>query len=272
MSTRRNRERTVRRWALASVAGAAMATPALRADPTPTGAEPPDEKSRLPLAAPPRWSLRATRLEDGATAPTVDGRLDDEAWSLAAPFEDFTQVDPVQGAPPTERTLARVVYTADALYIAVRCFDSNPGGILARQMRRDASLDDDDRVSVSIDPFLTERDGYYFELGPAGGKFDGLIENNRDIRGDWDGIWNGRATIDDEGWSAEFRIPMKTVAFSPENDAWGLNIQRVIQRKRETVRWATPTRSSGLRRLSDAGRVEGLTGLRQGLGLDVKPT
>jgi hypothetical protein len=266
----------VRRWALASVAGAAMAAPLLRADPVPVPAAQspgqPEERAGLPLTGGARWSQRAVRLPEGSPSPVIDGRLDDDAWKLAEPITDFTQVEPVQGAPPTERIEARIVYTADALYIAIRCFDSAPEGILARQMRRDASLDADDRVSVSIDPFLTQRDGYYFELGPAGGKFDGLIENNREIRGDWDGIWDGRATIDDAGWSAEIRIPMKTIAFNPDNESWGLNIERVIQRKRETVRWATPTRSSSLSRIGDAGRVEGLTDLRQGIGLDVKPT
>jgi len=266
----------VRRWAPAWLAGAAMIGADARAEPTtPTrldrapGSEQPAERAQTPLVEPARWTLRAARVDE---APRIDGALDDEVWSQAEPITAFTQVDPAQGAPPTERTEARLLYDSDNIYIAIRSFDDEPGRILARQMRRDADLDADDRVSVSFDPFLTRRDGYFFEVGPAGAKRDGLIENNRDIRTDWDGIWEGKASLDEAGWSAELRIPLKTLAFSPENNAWGMNIERTIQRKLETVRWATPTRSSGMRRLSDAGRVEGLEDLRKGVGLDVKPT
>ncbi|TVQ29909.1 MAG: hypothetical protein EA376_14430 [Phycisphaeraceae bacterium] len=201
----------------------------------------------------------------------IDGRLDEAAWAAAAVIDGFTQVDPVEGAAPTERTEVRLLYDSDYLYIGVRCFDSNPGGIVATQMLRGGSLGADDRVSIALDTFLDRRNGFFFELGAAGGKRDGLIENNRNIRTDWDGVWLGRATVDELGWTAEFAIPFKTLAFDPRTDAWGFNIERVIRRKNEVVRWATPTRASGLRAVSDAGVIEGLEDLRQGLGLSVQP-
>jgi len=58
-----------------------------------------------------------------AQPPVIDGKLDDQSWNDAVALTDFTQVLPVEGAQPTERTEVRLAYDHDHLYIAVRCFD-----------------------------------------------------------------------------------------------------------------------------------------------------
>ena len=97
-------------------------------------------------------------------APLVDGRLDDACWQNAEVLSDFTQVLPVEGAEPSERTEARLIYTHDHLYIGIRCFDSAPDEIRATQMFRDADFHSDDYVAVVFDTFARERDGYYFSI------------------------------------------------------------------------------------------------------------
>jgi len=215
------------------------------------------------------WRARAARV---TAPPVIDGVLDDPAWTLAEPFDDFTQVDPDEGAEPSQRTVVRIIYDADNLYIGVRCFDDEPDRIIGKELRRDGNIGSDDRISIVIDPYGTSRDGFIFQLSVTGARRDGLVENNRRFRIEWDGIWWGDSSRDAEGWSAEFRIPVKTISFSPESDAWGLNIERSIRRLNERVRWATPIRNSSIRRLDDAGALIGLEGLEQGLGLDVKPS
>jgi hypothetical protein len=79
--------------------------------------------------------------------PEIDGRLDEPVWSLATVIDDFRQVEPVEGAEPSERTEVRLLYDADFLYVAFRCYDREPQKIIATQMQRDRSLGPDDRIN-----------------------------------------------------------------------------------------------------------------------------
>ena len=203
-------------------------------------------------------------------APTIDGLLDDTTWQDAPVIDAFTQVNPIAGAPPTERTEVRLLYDADTLYLGVRCFDAQPGKIEARSMARDADHGSDDRITFSLDTFADRRNGYVFVVSAAGGKRDGLIESTR-TRWEWDGLWTAKTSVDELGWTAEVAIPMKTLSFDPTSTAWGFNIERFIRHKNESVRWATPTRDSGVTSMNDSGEIDNLAGLVQGLGLTVKP-
>ena len=139
------------------------------------------------------------RVRRATSAITIDGRLDDEAWVSAVAIDDFTQVDPVEGAAPTQRTVMRLLYDENNLYVGVRCYETDPSLIIARDMTRDSGLRDDDHITIFIDTFLDRRNGYLFIIGAAGGKSDGLIRAGRREM-EWDGIWHGKATIDDEGY------------------------------------------------------------------------
>lgn len=222
----------------------------------------------VPPAVDSKPRLAVTRITE---AIVVDGKLDEPAWAAAEASDAFTQTEPVEGAEPSERTELRVLQDEKNLYIGVRCFDSEPEKILAKEMRRDAGLASDDVVQISIDTFNDRRNGYYFHFSPAGSRGDGLIDDNSRLSMEWDGIWYSKARIDEEGWTVEIRIPFKTIAFDPEADGWGFNVQRVIRRHNEVIRWATPLRNSGIVAVVDAGRIEGLEGMNQGLGLSVTP-
>src|SRR2546425_3091056 len=94
--------------------------------------------SLSPTAAAPLPNVRALRIDQ---PPRIDGILDDVCWGKAEPLTNFTQVLPVQGAPPSERTEVRFVYTRDVLFIGIRCFDRHPEKILVRTMQRDNTFD-----------------------------------------------------------------------------------------------------------------------------------
>ena len=211
---------------------------------------------------PSKPTLRARRAP---SAITIDGRLDDEAWMAAEAIENFTQVDPVEGAPPTQRTVMRLLYDENNLYIGVRCHETDPSLIIARDMTRDSGSQDDDHITIFIDTFLDRRNGYLFIIGAAGGKSDGLVRAGRREM-EWDGIWHGKATIDDQGWTAEIAIPMQTVSFDPASDSWGFNIHRIIRRNNETDRWASPRRDVRIITAGAAGTIVGLEDLSQGMG------
>ena len=109
-------------------------------------------------------------------------------------------------------------------------------------------------------------------MNPAGARVDGQISNNSEhFSTDWDGIWDASARITPDGWVAEIAIPFKTLRFKPGQTVWGLNVERMIKRRNETDRWATPLRDNWVTNLSQAGRLEGIEGISQGRGLDIRP-
>ncbi len=216
--------------------------------------------------------LEAWRLGP-AEHVALDGRLDEVLWRRAQVADGFLQQEPVEGQAPTERTEVRVVYDADNLYIGALLHDSDPDGILGYQRQRDQDLDSDDRFMVVLDTFLDGRTAYYFETNPAGLMGDGLVRNTGYARVNkaWDGVWEARTARGASGWSAEIRIPFRTLNFDESSAAWGINFQRTVRRKNEELVWSGHRRNQGLLRPIHAGRLTGLRDLTQGLGLEVVP-
>jgi hypothetical protein len=203
---------------------------------------------------------------------TLDGRLDEAAWAAATPIGELVQTEPDEGASPTEGTEVRILRDDEALYLGIRCFDRTPAGIAATKMGRDAELAGDDHVLVVLDTFGDRRNGFFFAVNPRGARAEGQIANNSEHENfDWDGIWDAAARVGDSGWTAELAIPFKTLRFRKDVAAWGLNVQRYIARRQETDRWTAARRDVWISNLSEAGRLEGLQGARQGRGLDVRP-
>ena len=217
--------------------------------------------------------LVAVGLPAGADLQ-LDGYLSEVVWAQATPISDFTQQEPVEGAPPSERTEVRVAFDEDNLYIGAMVYD-DPDGILAYQKRRDAGLGTDDRFMWILDTFRDGRTGYFFEINAAGLMGDGLITGSGGhggINKSWDGIWEARVQRLEDGWSAEIRIPFKTLNFNPDQDTWGINFQRTIRRKNEEILWRGYLRNQGLFRPVHAGQLRGLNGHSQGVGLEVVPS
>lgn len=220
---------------------------------------------------PGRPSVQALRLQDGDRL-VIDGVLDEAVWQQAVPAANFLQRDPDNGAPATEATEVRVVFDQDRVVLGVTLFDSEPTRLLGNQMQRDQPFSGDDRFMWSLDPYLDGRSGYFFEVNPSGAMGDGLITGvDGDVNKSWDGIWLARVRRTDIGWTAEIEIPFKTINFNPDTDSWGANFQRTVRRKNEESYWTGWRRTEDLNRMSNAGRIHGLTGITQGVGLDIRP-
>jgi len=201
----------------------------------------------------------------------IDGNLNDAAWQEKPSSIVLTQVEPHPGEPPSEATLVWLAYSADSLYIAIRCEDHSPGQIVATYMQRDANLADNDNIELILDTYHDHRNAYYFATNAAGALVDGRITENQKPALEWDGIWNVRTQTYAEGWTAEFAIPFKTIGFNPGTARWGLNISRYLARGRETSRWAAPSLDVKLFHVSQAGHITGIENPSQGVGLDIKP-
>jgi hypothetical protein len=204
--------------------------------------------------------------------PKIDGILRPGEWDGAAHTDALRMVEPDEGGVPTERTEFWVTYDPHHIYVAIRAHDSaGAAGVRAYSMQRDQDNGSDDLVRIVFDTFHRQNDGYYFALTAAGGKHDGLIQNKDQANDQWDAIWQGRSTIDAGGWTAEFAIPVKSLAFDPANDTWGFNVARAVRRKQEVMRWTGIFRNRPTIALPLLGDLRGITGLHQGRGLDFKP-
>jgi len=200
----------------------------------------------------------------------VDGVLDEPMWASAQLVDEFTQTDPDEGQPATARTSVRVLASASAIAIGLVC-DQDPGDIVSFSVRRDAGLNNEDHVRIVLGPFLDGRSGYVFTINPTGARYDGLIEPGGDDNADWDGIWDAATTRNRSGWSAEILSPIQTLSFNPDLREWHFNLQRRIQRRLETDRWAFPARQYQLTQTSRAGVVTDLPAFDLGVGLTVRP-
>lgn len=217
-----------------------------------------------------RRLLTAERMREGERV-TLDGVLDEPQWKRAGPAGEFIMQDPVLGGKPTESTDIRVVFNADHLYIGVVCHDSEPDKLLGNTRKRDEFLSADDRFMWTMDTFLNQQTGYFFEMNPSGLMADSLMGPGGANSREWDGIWNARVRRSDIGWTIEIDIPFRTLAFDPNAPAWGINFQRTVRRKNEESVWTGHLRNQGLRRMSNAGLLVGLKDVTQGRGLEVKP-
>ncbi len=201
----------------------------------------------------------------------IDGVLNETVWQRNPSIANLVQVEPRSGDPPTESTQLWLTYTRDALYIAIRCQDRQAGQIVATEMRRDAQLGENDHVAIVLDTYHDHRNAYFFATNAAGALVDGRVTENQEPALEWDGIWVVRTLIDDQGWTAEFEIPFKTVGFKPGVRDWGFNVSRYLARVRETSRWASPSLDVKVNQMVRAGNISGLDELSQGVGVDVKP-
>ncbi len=227
----------------------------------------------------PRPTIEALRID---AQIRVDGVLDEAAWDQAEVASGFTAREPEDDRPAAQRTEFSVVYTEDVLYFGIRAFDSEPAAIVARELQRDSDHGrNDDSLAIVLDTFHDQRNSVTFEVNPLGARTDSLVTDegkNQNI--EWNGVWRATARRTAEGWQAEVAIPFSTLRFDPAESTWGLNVRRVVRRTNEESYWAPIGREIGMsavtrmyagHRVSLAGDLVGISSVKPGRRLDVKP-
>ena len=202
-------------------------------------------------------------------APVLDGRLDEAVWQTATVIEDLHQIEPIEYSTPSERTVIRVYYDDNALYMGARMYDSQAENITATILRQGAQFWGDDYISILVAPFNDLRNGNRFQMNPNGIRMECSFYDIAGQDWNWNGIWQGATTRDDEGWTAEIAIPFKTLSFDPQNDTWGINFQRDLSRRSESMGWVSRNSSQDP---SIVGEAVGFAGLQLGRGLDIVPS
>ena len=203
----------------------------------------------------------------------MDGELAEIDWQKATHIANFTQQELNVGEPATERTEVAVCYDQNNLYIGVWCYDSQPDKLVAQKMQRDFNSSTDDNFKVILDTYNDQRNGYLFVTNPIGARFDALVQDNGNrVNAAWDGVWNVKTRRTREGWFAEFQIPFSTLKFTTAREqVWGINFERNIRRKRETVLWQGWSRDSGIEQVTRAGKLLGIRGIENVTLIELKP-
>jgi hypothetical protein len=206
-------------------------------------------------------------------AITLDGALDEPAWSDAPIVNGFIQNDPREGTDATYDTDVRVLYTDDALYFGVFAHDMEPSKIIVSDLKKDYNTGSSDGFRIVLDTFHDGRNGYQFATNPAGAKWDSqMAGEGRDNNANWDGIWDVKTRITETGWVAEIWIPFRTLKFGDEDpQVWGINFERKLRRLNEDSYWSPLPRIYDAQRVSLAGTLEGMRGLHAGKNIRVKP-
>jgi hypothetical protein len=230
-------------------------------------AAPPTLLAQLPAAK----SARAVRLL--GPAPRIDGSLDDPAWQRATVISDFVQKIPVEGASPSVATEVRLLYDDHGLYVGARLRRDDPAAIRTSITRRDGESDAE-VFTVSLDPYLDRRTAYSFSVSSGGVRGDAYHSQDSEDSGreaQYDPIWNARARVDDDGWTAEMHIPFSQLRFNaaPEQ-TWGLQFTRNVADRSERVQWVLiPVAAAGF--ASHFGRLEGISGIPPARRLELMP-
>ncbi|MBI2189240.1 MAG: carbohydrate binding family 9 domain-containing protein [Acidobacteria bacterium] len=219
-----------------------------------------------------RLERRLTAVR-AAGAIVVDGALDEPDWSRAPIAAGFIQNDPREGEPASEETEVRVLYDADNLYVGVLARDRDPAAILTSELAKDFNRQSGDDFEIVLDTFHDGRNGYMFATNARGARWDAqMINEGREINENWDALWQVRTRTTQDGWYAEIAIPFRTLRFgSAPTQTWGVNFQRRVRRRNEDSFWAPLPRIYDLTRVSLAGTLEGLDGVRPGNDLRIKP-
>jgi hypothetical protein len=203
---------------------------------------------------------------------SLDGVLSEPAWASADSIANLTTVEPEEGGVPAGKTTVKVLANSREIVFGVVCDDPDPTGIVSFSKARDSDLDQEDHILLVLDTFQDGRSGYAFAVNPNGARFDGLVvAQGEEVNANWDAVWEARTSRGAQGWSAEIRVPIKSIAFKNGARSWGLNVQRRIQRLQETSRWSEAKRDYEVFQTSRAGLLTDLPSFDLGLGLSIRP-
>ena len=213
-------------------------------------------------------SYTTTSIGD-TTPPKIDGFLDDPAWDLVEWTTDYVEFQPDVGTPPSEQTKMKIVYDQKNLYVAFRCYQEDPSTIERRMGRRDDFPGD--WVEINLDSFGDDRTGFSFTISASGVKGDEFISENGNFDDSWNPIWYTDVNVDDEGWTAEIRIPLSQLRFGNDYEqVWGLQSTRRYFNNEERSLWQPlPANPPGW--VSEFGELRGLIGLQPQKQLEIQP-
>lgn len=214
--------------------------------------------------------IYTTKSLDTQTPPVIDGFLTDASWDIVDWTGDYIENLPDENTEPLEQTKFKVVYDSEFIYFGFRCYDKDPKGIVKRLSRRDGF--EGDWIEINISSHNDKLTAFSFAASVSGVKSDGFIsDNGKTWEGNWNPIWYLKTNVDNEGWTAEIKIPLSQLKFSdaPEQ-VWGLESTRRYFRTEERSVWQRiPLDAPGW--VSEFGELHGLIGLSPKRQIEFQP-
>lgn len=204
------------------------------------------------------------------TAPAIDGLIDEPIWNTVDWGGDFIQLQPYEKEAPSQETAFKILYDEKNLYVAFRCFDTEPDKIVRRMSRRDGF--DGDWVEINIDSYFDKRTAFSFTISVSGVKGDEFVSNDgSNWDSNWNPIWFAKTNIDSLGWTAELKIPLSQIRYGAKDEhTWGIQFTRRDFRASSRSIWQYIPQNSA-RWVSGFGVLKGLFGLKPQKQIEVQP-
>lgn len=212
---------------------------------------------------PPPENPPVIEVKRATQAIIIDGKLDEADWQKAVPAEDFFRREPRQGGTILYGTEVRILFDDKNVYIGAFCKDSvGLKGIRVQDLRRDFEWGENDLFGVALDPQNLKQYAQCFQTTPYGNQrdFQNFSGNNLDIG--WNTLWTVRTQRTEEGYTAEFAIPFKTLRYDPPKEEepveWGITMVRYARREVEVSTFPAIPQSFFPYRMTYAAKLKGI--------------
>lgn len=176
----------------------------------------------------------------------IDGVMEEAIWQTAEVADGFVMYQPDNGKviAPEKKSLVRVAYGHDGLYVFAELHDDQPDKILKEITQRD-NVGVADMFGVFINGFNDGQQDFQFFVSASGVQMDRLATEDNEVAPDnfgqdfsWDAIWDSAVKLTAYGWNVEMKIPYAALRF-PDTpvQTWGINFYRGIRRDRQHYTW-----------------------------------
>ncbi len=186
----------------------------------------------------------------------IDGIIDEKDWLLAEKATDFYRVLPVDTGYAYQQSEVFITYDDKALYVAFVFFDTIPGKRIMESFRRDFEFGNNDNFLVFFDTFLDQTNGFSFGISASGAKWDGIMSDGAASNKNWDCKWESKIKHSDDSWTAEMRIPFKSLRYPTGSQQWNINLSRLDLKTNEKSSWAPVPRQFPTSSLAYAGNLK----------------
>ena len=172
---------------------------------------------------------------------------------------------------PTQQTEFKVSYDEENVYFFVKSYQDR-SSIITQNGKRDNAFWNGDWVIIYIDPLNDKKTGYRFGVNPSNVQHDARLYNDGWDDPSWDAIWYSATNIENDYWTAEFKIPLRAIKFqSNDNQNWGLNLERNIKSLSENSYWQSVDPKVGFK-ISYFGQIENFKNLKTLQEINVIPS
>ncbi|MEN8229271.1 MAG: DUF5916 domain-containing protein [Bacteroidota bacterium] len=189
-----------------------------------------------PVQGQERWVIQ--RID---TEIILDGLPQEAIWEEVEPFPMISHI-PVSGNPPGEKSVIRMVYDDQYIYVGGMLYVSDPNLIHPVGKKRDMFTMACDWFGISLDTYNDKENSLLFFTNPLGLRSDFTVMNDGTpvdeippVNLSWNTFWDVKTAMDDKGWYVEMRIPISSLRFQPSDGkiVMGLNIFRWVPAKNE---------------------------------------